>query len=349
MQKTGLILLAAMLTVFPAAAEISFIADVIAQAEADNAAAARDTALKQAQKEALLQVAARLTSDRYVEELAKLTDDQAGHFIKSVSVVSERGTVTTYHADLSVEINGPLLKQYMQENDMLDMPPEPAEILVIPVYSPSGYADKMLWEKANIWRQEWLGKGEIKSGVYTIKVIPDIKDYTQILDTSSLGQIDAGLYRQIAERSGIPNIYTIQAVQAGYNTLAVIIRSLPDGAEKRIVVFDEEGRPFDKAVSEAVAFLTADMQQRVKDGGANRQVIEAVYEYARLKDWLNAERRLQEIPQVKNLQTGAVDNGKVRINIEFSGSSARFADALQKAGFSVFVDNGVYILKQEVK
>lgn len=349
MLRFGSMLLAAMLAALPAVAEVSFVAEVQTEAEAENAAAARDMAMRQAQRDAFLQVAARLTSTQYVEELSKLTDDQAGHFIKSVSVISEGSSATTYHADLSVEINGALLEQYMQENNMLELPPEPAEILVIPVYSPSGYSDKILWEKANIWRQEWLNKGQIKSGVYEIKVIPDVKDFTQLLDVDSVGQINADLYKQIAERAKIPNVYTLHAIQAGNNTLAVIIRSLPDGDDQRIVVFDEEGRPFDKAVTETVAYLSEDMLKRGQNGAVNQQKIAAVYQYARLKDWLDAERRLKEIPQVKSLQTGAADRGKVQMDLEFSGSHDRFVSALEKAGFSVLIDNGVYILKQEDK
>lgn len=337
------------LAALPASAEVSFEAEVTADAEAENSAKARETAIIQAQKNALSEVAGRLTSSENAAKLEELNTDQFLHFIQAVTVISENHDQKSYHATLKILINGELLKQYLQENNLLSALPEPEEILIIPTYAPTGYGQKILWEDTNVWYQAWAEKGKITHGVFDFKIIDNTPDYMTLVNATSFDQPNEQLYRQLAGLSHTSNIYIVQAVQAGFNTLAVVIKSLPVGKEKRIVIFDQNGNVFNQAIDQAVADISEDIKTQQSVNGINQQSLLVVYEYERLKDLLETERLIRSISQVKALNTGTATNGKVQMNIDYTGHYQNFVNALGEHGFYLFTDNGKYILKKEIK
>ena len=139
-------------------------AQIEVDTEAENSVLAKDKAMIEAQRKGFLEVASHLTSEQNVETLNQMSDDEIAKFVQSVGVANEKAGGTKYKALLTVEINDDLLKDYMAENEMIDV--KASELLVIPVYKPSygGYIE--LWERSNEWRRSWLSKGLIKIGVY---------------------------------------------------------------------------------------------------------------------------------------------------------------------------------------
>jgi len=347
--KFRAILIAMFFFAFAAKAEVSFEAGVIVEAEAENAAAARKEALRKANREAFLKVADRLVSPQNVAELNKLTDDQLLHFIREVSVVAEKSGSKSYRADLNVTINGELLKQYMQENNMLEAPAVDEQVLIIPVYADTEYNGRYLWEDGNVWRAAWLDKGKIKAGPAEFVVIENTPSYRQLLNPGVALNLDAAAYEKLRQQSGISRIFVVQAVRAGRNNLVMIIKSYPQATEKRFLINAEGDETFDKAISETVAFIAAEVGtgQAAESTGVRR--LELTFKYRRLKEWLETLKKLEAVNQVKKAETQAIESGSVRLVLEFSGSESQLRYALEKAGLLLESDNGTYILKQEKK
>ena len=124
MKKLCLLVFLWMLGINPsmteAFAEVSFEAGVSVEKEAENSAVAKDEAMKDAYRQAFLNVAERLTTKENVEKLNELKDEQLIHFIQETDVVAEKSSGNSYRADLNIKINGELLKAYMLENEMID-------------------------------------------------------------------------------------------------------------------------------------------------------------------------------------------------------------------------------------
>ncbi len=338
---------AVLLCLFPMIswAEVSFDAEVKAFAEADNAALAKEQALTKANREAFLKVASRLTTKANVDELDKLTDEQIAHFIRSASFSDEINGATTYEADLTVNINGKLLKQYMQENNMLEMVSAPSQILIVPLFADTLYPDKVLWEDGNVWMSAWLDKGLIKSGSFDFKVIPDIAPNKNLLSTYKAANMTRDVYDRLVEINGIKDVFVVSAVRAGRNNLVLIIISVPDNVEKRFMVTDENGQTLEKAIAETVGYITLTMQEKNMSENTRTGYISAVFRYQKLKDWLNMEKRLKSVPQVKNVKTESIGNGQVKLNFEFSGSEASLRSSMENLGIFLQSDNGNYILR----
>lgn len=343
--KFFILLFTFLLLCAPVKAEVSFDAKIKAEAEAENAALAKEAAMTKANREAFLQVAERLTAKANVEELNKLTDEQLLHFIQEVSVMSEVSSPKAYKADLSIRINGALLKQYMQENDMLEAVSVPQKILVVPIFSDMEYPDKVLWEDGNVWRAAWLEKGLIKSGQFDFEVLADTVPNKNALPHAPETVLSVDDYNKLAKINGIKNIYTVQAVRAGRNNLVLIVREYPSEVEKRLMITDADGKTLDKAIAESVNVITMQMQQQQVAESYKQGQIAATFYYDRLKNWLDMEKKLKSVPQIKVVKTDAIVNGQVKLKLEFSGSESALLNSLENAGIYLQSNNGNYILK----
>ena len=69
---------------FSAQAKLQFAAPIDVDITAEDAVQAKEQAMRQAQREAFLEVAGKLTDEENVAKLNELTDDEIVHFVQSV-------------------------------------------------------------------------------------------------------------------------------------------------------------------------------------------------------------------------------------------------------------------------
>ena len=336
--------IACFLFVFNVFAEVSFEAGVSVSKEAENAALAKEEALKEAYREAFLNVAGSLTTKENVEKLSELKDEELIHFIKETNLIAEKNTKNGYMADLNIKISGELLKAYMLENNMIEVVAAPADILLVPVFSDTQYQGNVLFEDGNIWRDVLISKGHIKAGHLTMDVIKQNDSNKAFLTADNVLNMSEQTFEQIKFINHTTNVFVVHAVLAGLNNVVLTIKQYgkPD---YRVVVQSRDGDPFEKAVEEMVNYIYNVMQQKSVDQSAYKSKINAVFEYQKLKDWLDLQKTLRAIPQVKNIETGAMENGKVRFGIDFSGTIEMLEASLKQEGIYLLFENGYYIIK----
>ena len=91
------VLLFVLFTVFSArAGQPSYSADVTVDVTADNASAARELAMRRANRQAVSAIAANFTTREGVTVLNKLTDDQLLNFIRETTVLEEKTSNVRY-------------------------------------------------------------------------------------------------------------------------------------------------------------------------------------------------------------------------------------------------------------
>lgn len=225
---------------------------------------------------------------------------------------------------------------------MLEVVAAPAKVLIVPVYSDTAYPDKVIWEDGNLWRQAWLDKGLIKSGAYDFFVISDTPANRAVLSDTDLNR---EVYDKLISLNHVKDVFVVNAVRAGRNTLAIVIRSHPETEEKRLLITDENGETFDKGIAETIGYITLEMQGRTVEENSRRGNLEAVYHFNRLPEWLDMEKRLNHVPQIKNVRIETMGSHQVKTKIEFSGSESRLRASLENAGIYLQSDNGRYILR----
>lgn len=327
-------------------AEVSFEAGVSVEKEAENAAIAKDEAMKDAYRQALIKVSERLTTKENVDKINGLTDAQLIHFIKETVVIDEKSTKNSYIADLNIKINGDLLKQYMLENDMISVVTTPSEVLIIPLYSDTEYSGTVLFEDGNVWRTALLQKGEIKAGNTRIDVIDDDPSVREILTANMLLNMSSETYEKIHFITQAKQIYTVHAVKAGQNTLILVIKKY-NGNEKRILVTNENGDIFEEAIEKMVAYIALVEEEKDIIQSSYQSKINVVFEYKQLKQWLFLQKQLNLVSVIKNIETGAMENGRVLFLMEFSGTLENLTTVLNEQNLKLEFKDGIYLIHFE--
>ena len=335
----------ALLFSFNVNADVNFEAGVNVEETAENSSEAKKLAMNKAYREAFLKVASQITSAANVEELGKLEDEQILHFIKEVQIVAEKNSANSYRADLNIKIKENLLKQYCQENNMLEGEVTPTKVLILPVFSDTEYKDKVLWEDGNVWRTSWVEKGLIKSGTLDFEVISDNTQNRSLVRAENANAIDNETYKRLCIANGVKNIFTLNAIRAGNGTLVVNIKSFPLVAEKSFVVNQDEDQIFNEAIEKSVSFITAAVQNKITDNALSQGGTIEVVAYAGLKDWLKMEKKLNSIAQIKKVATNTFGGGKTSFSLEFTGSFDALVRTLAQEDLHLQSVNGVYTLK----
>ncbi len=344
MKKLLLIILLGLFST-PAAAKIEYNAVIPVDIEAENSVVAKDKAMVEAQRQAFLEVAGKLTSAENVEKLNNLSDDSIQYFISSVGVDNEKAGGTKYKADLTVQINEQLLKDYLVENDMIKL--EAEELLVIPVYKPQPNAYPLLWEDDNLWRESWRSKGLVKFGAIQMRTIGDQFRYIEDLSAQNALYMPNGIYEQLSKMNGSDKIYVVYAEPLENNDLKVTLKNEYNKAEDSFSVYnDGKGNIFDKAIEKSVMVIS-NMERDARTGDSENtvHVLNAVYIYQDMKDWLMKSKVLSELPMVEGVDTKSFGGGKVNFAIRYTGKLQELWNTMQENGFSHEASGNYYIIR----
>ncbi len=343
--KKVMVLFAALLMTFQAWAKVSFEAKIPVDVEAENSVAAREKAMKEAQRQGFLEVASRLVKDDKVEQLQNLSDDEILHFVQAVSVADEKAGGTKYKALLTVQINEPLLKDYLAENEMIEA--ETTNLLAIPVYKENTYSAPLLWENNNLWKANWRSKGLIKFGTMQVQTadarFQDIEDLT----AENALYMNASLYNAISNRFGSDRVYVVYAEAQGNGDLKVTIKDEKNKSENSFSVYNnDDGNLFDAAVEKSVMFISnMEREAENKSGSEAGGILNAVYEYNNMKDWLTKNTAITALSQVDGIDVKSLGGGKVSFTINYNSSLDELLEALQGLGISYENSDNFYTLR----
>ncbi len=335
-----------MLIASQAFAKLDYAVTIPVDMDAENSVIAKDKAMQQAQRQAFLEVAGKLTSEENVQKLSELTDDKIMRFVQSVSVADEKSGGTKYIANLTVQINEQLLKDYMAENEMIK--PDAQELLVIPVFKNSPHGYPLLWEGDNVWRQSWRAKGLIKFGVMQLRTIGEHFRNIDDLSAERALYMSSSLYEQISEMNGSDRVYVILAEVMENGDLKVTLKNEKNKTEESFAVYnDGESNVFDKAIEKSVMYISnMEREAKNKEGGAVSQgVVNAVYVYQNMKDWLTKSKALAELEQVEGIDTKSFGGGKVNFAIRYTGSLDDLWLSMQENGFSHEAKENYFIIR----
>ncbi|MBE6450538.1 MAG: hypothetical protein E7016_01070 [Alphaproteobacteria bacterium] len=331
----------AMLFCFNVQADVGFEAGVNVEAQAQNSAQAKQDALKKAYREAFLKVCNRLTSAKNVDDINRLTDSQLLHFIQEVEVVAEKTTSNSYMADLNIKINANLLKQYLAENNMLGSDEVSEKILIIPTYSDTDFNDKVLFEDGNVWRSSWLDKGQIVSGQFNFEIIKNNPQNVSALNSQAPDSIDTNVYNKLKFNNVVDNIFIVNAIRAGAKTLVIGLKTYPKSYHKSFVINDDNA--FDKAIEQTVAHITNFMQNKISSVNDNSGDI-VVTADVNLKGWLEIEKKLNHIAQIKATGIKSAKVGKIGFWVKYSGSISELIENMAQNGLYLQINDNQYTL-----
>ncbi len=325
-----------------AAADL-YAVEVLADVTDVNASVAREKAMAEANRQAFELVLKKITTPEHVAQIMTLNDNQILNFIKEVSVLSEKSSNVRYIAELRIKLNEAVVKRYMSEKQIPFMVDKAANVLVIPVYRRAPAMPAELWEEDNFWRKSWE-KNTASEGMAEFVTLNVSTQNAEAVDAEKALSLDMRLLGWLARQSRASDVFVLEAVAA--DGLDVRIYS-PEGGLLETVHVD--GRADEALFDEAVRRVKSRIAARIKSQNiaeAQKQTeITVLFMYQKIREWLDLQKQLLDIPYVKKVQEEAIGDGKTQFKLFFSGSIARLNQALAQKLFVLNNHGDFYVIE----
>ena len=315
------VLLFVLFTVFSArAGQPSYSADVTVDVTADNASAARELAMRRANRQAVSAIAANFTTREGVTVLNKLTDDQLLNFIRETTVLEEKTSNVRYLAKLRITANDKILRQYLQEKNVPLVVASSAEVMVI------------------AWQQNPPTVGSVRFFMPTEDAAPFLTSAEQALG------LDAELFGRLSSLNGGGDVYVAEAYYNGDDALAVSIINPRNGKRQIFSV----GGPrtselFNQAARETGMRIADELKGRTVVTSTEPETITVLYKFKTLSSWLKTEEKIAAVT-VEDIRINAIGNGRIQFQISYVGDLDTLAGALRSARLLLSETGGYFTL-----
>ena len=318
--------------------------DIRIDVTSNNASQAREKGMNDANRQAVMTVAKRLTTAEGSKVLEHLNDNQILNFIKEVTVEDEKVSDVRYMANLKITINADILKAYLSEKNAPYAMVEESKIIIIPLFREFSTDTPMLWEENNLWRQAWIN-APLTTG--PIKIYALGEDANQQITAAQALQMNGIILDQIANDNQTRNIYIADAFYDGIDGLEITLSNYANGAQTTIKVPGMRSpQLFSDAVQKVKEYIIGQAQQQTQAINTAAQEITVLYNYANLQDWVNLQKTIKGSSGVTDLRTDALGNGSAQFKITFNGAFDRLQRALRDKRLNLTAYDGFYNLER---
>ena len=295
---------------------------IAVDATAESAAAAREKAIAQGQREAFRQLLRRLVGEGAAERVQIADDAMLAGLVKDFAVEEERSSAVRYIARLRFGFDREAVRQLLLDSGVPFTEERSPPIVVLPVWSGNGAPT--LWEDPNPWREAFARQERGDGLVPFLVPIGDVEDLGAVNADQALNGDPAAL-AAIAERYQAGEVLVAEAVPEG-NQVSVVVRRFRDGA----LLSTDQVRAAD--VTQAVAAVTQPIEQAWKSqnvvGGGGEQTITVSVPLTSLRDWTEIRRRLQSVSSLRSMSVRSLSRGLASVDLTYAGDQRQLEFAL---------------------
>lgn len=318
---------------------------------ADSAAAAREQALADGQKKALMVVMERITPSYVVEQLPELVPDDIINIVQDMSVSREKTSAVRYMATLEVRFNADAVRDLLRQNGLPYVRTSGKPLLILPVYKKSPAASPLLWEDDNAWLRAWQNRTAESYMVPLFVPLGDTADARSMTVEQVLkGNLEAA--RRLAKRYEAEGILIVEMTRRG-SLFNVQARAMDEVTASEIPNFSftvpltkNTARTYTLAVGKVVEHLESvwKREQMVQFNDATSLV--AMVPVADLKQWELIKSRLDRIPLISSYRLQAARSGVLQLTVFFAEGLERLQKEMQKRMLALTVmPSGVFKLQ----
>ncbi len=317
---------------------------------AKNAAAAREQAMQDGQKRALMVVMERITPSYVVEQLAELVPDDILNFVQDISVLNEKTSSVRYMATLEVRFNPDAVRELLRQNGLPYVRTSGKPLLILPIYKRSVSSSPVLWEEDNAWLRSWINRSAESYMVPLFVPMGELSD----LQTLTVDQIingDLVAAQALAKRYEAEGILIVELIRNG-QTFTVKGRAMDEMTASEIPNFSfslpltkNTATTFARAVKKVVEHLESvwKSEQMVQFNEAASLV--ALVPVPNLEQWEKIKERLDRIPLISSYYLQAARSGVLQLTIFFAENLERLQKEMNKRMLSLTVlPSGVFKL-----
>lgn len=329
-----------------AAADERFTVDINVDVTDANASTAREKAMTEANRAAVLAVAKRISTAEGVARMGSLKENQLVNFIREVSVVEEKTSPVRYIAHLRIVLNEDMLKQYMKERDIPLLLAGGGKILVLPVFREFSSDKPMLWESANPWKQAWDSAANT-SAVTFVSLPANAFNYSSI-DAEQALALDGEALSKIIHANNASDAYVLDATYDGIEGLLVRASSYNgDSQTIRVPGSRSSGAElFANAVEAVKKQLEGQISAQNISENALENTMTVLYNFNHLPEWAAAEQALSNTPSINEVNVQAFANNKAQLKLTYVGSEDKLVKLLNSQGYTLRSRDSYYLLEK---
>lgn len=329
-------------TAAPAAAQdesIFTVRGIKADASAETVTEARSQAIEQGQAKAFDRLMQRLVMREDQQSVPQIDNSEIGSMVTDFSVANERTSDVRYLADMTVRFQPDAVRRFLQRAGVNYAETQSRPMVVLPLYRDAeGWR---LWESPNPWHEAWL------NGPYSDDLVPfeaplgDIDDVSAI-DAAAARNADPAALRAIAERYGARAVLLAEAQVSGDPAVIEVQGQRLLGDDDKQVT-EEVTQGEDEDLSDALrraadrialAYQEEWKAENVLRFGSESQLVAEV-PIRSLNEWMEIRRRLQTLPQVRNIKIIYLTRSAARVNLTYLGDQTGLSRVLSQRDLSL--------------
>ena len=340
--------------------EDAYSATVKVDATAESAAAARDAARLDGQRQALAAVVGRLSGASEPAQLPKLDDKAITDMVQSFEVANERMSTVRYVADYTFHFRSAKVRRLVRVADTTPVEgtgkstaegtgKSTAEgagkttaesgsrsIVVLPVFKNG--ASLTLWNDPNAWRGAWAQQSAASGPTHLLLPLGDAGDLAAI-DADQAGSGDAtGLAAIAKQNGGSEAVVALATARRQDGRLVGVEVSVKHYRAGRLV--DAHGNSYDANPGEGEADIlrrtadavAADIESSVKKDTASsfdRQVSLTIsVPITSLGEWLQVRNRLASVASIRKVDLLSLSRQEAKIAVKYIGDQDQLKSRL---------------------
>ncbi len=329
-------------TVLGAPADAYTVSGIAVDATAESAAAAREKAIAEGQREAFDRLILRLVADGFADRVPPIDDARLADLVRDFAVAEERSSPVRYIARLCFGFDREGVRQLLLDAGVPFTEERAGPILVLPVWS--GGAAPVLWEDPNPWREAFAREERGDGLVPFLVPIGDVEDLGAVGVEQAL-DADAAALAAIAERYQAAEVLIAEALPEG-DQVSVVVRRLQDGA---LIATDQVRAPdLIQAVDAVTGPIEQDWKARNLVGGGGEETITVAVPLASLRDWIEIRRRLQSVSSLRRMSVRSLGRGEAMVDLTYAGDQRQLQFALAQRDLALAPEpvGGGWILRR---
>ncbi len=318
---------------------------------AETAAKAREQALQDGQKRALMVVMERITPDYVVEQLTELVPDDIINMVRDMSVSNEKTSSVRYMATLDVSFNADAVRDLLRQNGLPYVRTSGKQLLILPVYKRSPAASPVLWDEDNPWLRAWNNR-TVESYMIPLTVpAGDLAD-NNLLNVEQVVQGDLKAAENLAKRYEAEGILVVRMTRNGA-VFTVDAMAMDEATASEIKNFSFT-LPLKKNTAATYANAVKKVVNHLENVWKRDQMVQfnevtplvAMVPVSTVKQWTVIQKRLDRIPLISSYNLQAARAGVLQLTIFFAENLDRLQKEMAKRMLKLTVlPSGVFKLQ----
>ncbi|MGE0256091.1 MAG: DUF2066 domain-containing protein [Alphaproteobacteria bacterium] len=309
---------------------------------AQSAVAAREQALREAERTALARLLQRLVPPAERTHVPQVAAREVPFYVRDIEIADERASTVRYLARVTVRFRPAEVRTLLDRAGLpyADVPQE--TMLVIPVLQRAGAV--VLWDEPNPWRRAWSDRAAGQGALLLAAPLGDLGDLADLTAEQAAAGDRAGL-AAIADRYAAAGAYVaVATLRAGDDAVPVldVAVSEPEAPSRPPLLLNFRGEGLDDEaglMARAVAGTAEALEKAWFDGhlrhGAVEQRMVLVASLGGLADWVKLRERLARVAPVVKRDLRALTPRHAEIEVAWVGDAGDLADGLGRQGLAL--------------